>query len=69
MWLFAFSRTFIFCFVQTEQRDNDWGTEETSFASPHGREERNWTKFELPLMKKDNVSNILICGICGFNKG
>lgn len=69
MWLFASSEFFVFYFVQTEQRSNDWATGETSFASPHGREKRNWTKFELPLMKKDNVSNIVICGICGFDKG
>lgn len=39
----------------------------TSFVSPRGGEERNWEKFVLPLMKKDNVSNILICGTYGFD--
>lgn len=39
----------------------------TSFVSPHGAEERNWEKFVLPLMKKDYVSYILICGTCVFD--
>lgn len=30
-------------------------------------EKKNWEKYVLPLMKKDNVSYILISGTCVFD--
>lgn len=34
MWLFASSGFFVFCFLQTEQRDNDWATEKQVLHLP-----------------------------------